>query len=426
MKIIRQIDFINSFPKTGIAYRIVSNFSWSIISEVTGKFIFFITNIYLARILTVDNYGFFTLAQSMVLYFWLAADLGINMYGSKEIAKDKINISDIVNPLLSLRILSGFAVFIIFISILYFLHYNSIQKWLFVGSAFYLITRSISIEWVMRGLEKFEYIALSNSITFISMFLLTILFVKDDNDLIKAAFLQSFCYLLGGIPLFLIFHNKFKFKFAFDIKKWGLHLKESLHFTISGGLSVLIQYLPIIYLGIFATAQDIGVFSASYRLISAILFVVSILPMSLYPIFSELYFNKKEKFKKIHIKYVLLSFFVGFNSLIFGYVFAENIILTLFGDKYYESISLFKILLWHVFLYSIKSPYGIVIAASGLQKYQTIALSFGILFFTVNFFVMKHIFKLSCLISVCICYSLTELAVSLILIFFWRVKNEIS
>lgn len=84
--------------------RVASNFLWSIVSEAIAKCVFFITTIYLARTLGVSNFGLFTLAQTITLYFWLAVDLGINMYGIREIAKDKENAEKIINPLLTLRI----------------------------------------------------------------------------------------------------------------------------------------------------------------------------------------------------------------------------------------------------------------------------------------------------------------------------------
>jgi hypothetical protein len=64
---------------TSTTKRVASNFLWSIVSEAIAKCVFFLTTIYLARNLGVSNFGLFTLAQTITLYFWLAVDMGTNM-----------------------------------------------------------------------------------------------------------------------------------------------------------------------------------------------------------------------------------------------------------------------------------------------------------------------------------------------------------
>jgi hypothetical protein len=64
---------------TSTTKRVASNFLWSIVSEAIAKGVFSLTTIYLARNLGVSNFGLFTLAQTITLYFWLAVDMGTNM-----------------------------------------------------------------------------------------------------------------------------------------------------------------------------------------------------------------------------------------------------------------------------------------------------------------------------------------------------------
>jgi O-antigen/teichoic acid export membrane protein len=411
---------------SSIVQRIFSNISWGIISQAGGKGLFFIVTVYLARVLGTEEYGLLIYAQSIVLYFWIAADLGVNMYGSREIARAKSEAPDIINPLLTLRIISGLVVFLISMILLNLLVHSPVERLLFTGCAFYLITRSISIDWVMSGFEKFKYIAISNFTTFIAMLLMMLALVKGKDDLVKASFLWSSCYLFGGIVLLVFLYEKLgiRFKPVFHIKTWLLHLGKSIHFTISGGLSALSQYLPIIYLGIFASPNEVGLFSAPYGLIFAIVFVLSLLPYSIYPILSQLHSAEKTTFRKLHKIYLLCSILIGLCIALAGYIFAREIILLLYGSIYEDSIALFKILVWFVFLYSVRSAYGLVIAASGLQRYYTFASSFAVLFFTFMFFLLKFIFGISYPISASISLLATEVGTVLILRFIWGLKNE--
>jgi len=406
--------------------RVTSNISWGIINQVGGKGLFFLVTMYLARVLGTEGYGLFTYAQSIVLFFWIAVDLGVDMYGSGEIAKDKLNASNIINPLITLRIIGGFVAFFTFLLILLFIKHSASQRLLFIGCALYLVTRAISVEWVMRGFEKFKYITIANFATFTTMLLAMIIFVKSKDDLVKASFLWSLCYLLGSIVLLILLYGKLGIKFepAFNIRNWLLHLRKSIHFTISGGLTALSLFLPIICLGILASADEVGLFSASYGLVRALIFVLFLVPYALYPIFTELYISEKRKFRKLFNIYMLSSILFGLCITLIGFIYAKDIILLIYGGNYYESIAIFKILIWLVFLHSLRSVYGIAIAATGLQKYYTFAATFKVLFFTILFFALSQLFGISYTFSASISLLVAEIGMILILRFIWKLKDE--
>jgi O-antigen/teichoic acid export membrane protein len=410
----------------GLLHRFSSNFGWTIIGEIGGKGIFFFVTVYLARVLGVKNYGIFTLAQTIVYFFWLAVDLGVNMYGSREIAKDKKNVDHIVNSLLTIRILSGFIVFTIFVTLTYSFITNPLQKFIFLGCALYLIARSINTDWVLRGLEIFKYIAFGNFATFLSMILLMFLIIKDKDDVIKASFIWSLCYFLGGSVLLLILFKKLKIKYKPVLKIQTLfsHIKESIHFTVSRGFLSLFQYLPLIYLGIFSTDYDVGLFSAPFRMITATTFVVSILQMAVFPIFADLYFSNREKFKKLHRLYWFISIAFGIAIGIFGTLFREEIMLFIYGDLYINSSFTFGIMIWFVSLISLRVVYGVVFAASGLQKFYSLAAISGVLLVSTIFFALKFIFNIPDLISASISLVTAEVGILIILASIWKFKRE--
>ncbi|MCH7548273.1 MAG: oligosaccharide flippase family protein, partial [Candidatus Krumholzibacteriota bacterium] len=232
--------------------------------------------------------------------------------------------------------------------------------------------------------------------------------------------------LIGGIFLFATLSRAFRMRYrpTFAWSGWRAHLRESVHFTISGGLMTLSQILPIIYLGIFATAYEVGLFSAPYRLFVAATFVISVLPMSLYPVFAELFTKNPTKFKKLLRLYKLTAFVSGLAILLGGILLAEDITLFVFGDQYRESALYLKIIFVNIFLHTIRSPYGIVIAATGLQKLYTIGSGTGVVLLATMIFVLRHIYGLPPLVSVSISFAFSEFIVTMILIFLWGHASE--
>jgi O-antigen/teichoic acid export membrane protein len=363
-----------------IFQRVSSNFGWSVVSEGITKGVFFVTNIYLARILGVSSFGIFTLAQTITWYFWLAVDLGTNMYGIREIAKNKENAEEIIDPLLTLRITAGFIVFSLYTASLLLLNIPVIQKLTFIGCGFYLLTYSLYTDWILKGLEKFKYIVFGSSVSSLFFLITTISVVKENNDLVVASFIWSFSYFLGGVSLLFFLYRKLgvKYKPSFELGVWFSHVRESIYFAISGSLMVLYQYLPILLLSLFFTTYEVGIFSAPYRVVFAIVSIGFYMPMAFYPVISEQHIEE-DKFRRIHKKLQRIMLILGFPIGIIGTIFGENIVNLLFGKNYFESEYIFKILIWLVPLYFMRYSCGIPLNAAGGQKLHVIASSFCLL-----------------------------------------------
>lgn len=376
-----------------IAKRVFANFSWSIASEAIGKGIFFISNIYLARTLGVDTFGVFTLAMTITYCFWLAVDLGSNMYGIREISKDKVNVDKIVNPLLTLRITAGIFMFLIYSCALYFIDIPVINKLTFAGCALYLLTYALYSDWVLKGLEKFKYIAVGNLVSSVAFLIGAISFVRGSEKVVYAAFAWSLSYLLGSISLMYFLFKKFdiKFKLSFDVKTWLIHLKESIYFTLSGGLMMIYHYLPVLLIAIYCDNHELGVFSAPYRLVIVVGSAGFLLPMAVYPIFSELFVRDKSLFHRTHRKFQIIMAGLGLPVAVIGMIFSERIIEILFGKQYHESIVVLKILVWLVPLLFLRYTYGSVLLATGYHRQQYLAAASGVIgmFFFGLIFVHK-------------------------------------
>ncbi len=407
--------------------RIISNLTWSLVAEVGTKLIFFLVTVYLARKLGIESYGIFVFAQTIISYFWFAVDLGISMYGSREISKDKKNSIGIINSLLTLRITSGLIIFfILFITIQMFIA-NDLKKTVMIGCSFYLISRAINIDWVLRGFEKFKYIAIGNIATFFPMMLLVLILIRDKEDVVIASYMWSLCYLIGGIVLLFILYNNLNVKYIpdFKIDNWMKHLKESVHFSISGGLSMLYYSLPIFFIGTFATDYELGIFSAPFKLVFSIIFIYSMISMSLYPIFSELFENNINKFYKLQYLYIKASVISGIILNLMISIYSKELIIVIYGITYSNSYISFSILTWFTFLLSMRVVYNTIISAAGLQRYNTLVNFFSIIFFSLTFFFLSSFTNISYPVVASCSLVITEAGVVFLMIIICKKKIEI-
>ena len=412
--------------KNTLLKRIGYNFGWSLLGEIGGKGLLFLVTVYLARVLGAANFGLFSFAQAITSYCWMGVDLGVNMYGSREIAKDKATASEIINPLITLRLLSGsslFTLFLIFFSYLYRL--DPLKQIVFIGFSFYLFTRALNIDWIMRGFERFNYIAFGNFATFLLMLSSIFIFVKSDKDIVIVSFLWSLCYLFGDLLLIYLLYIKLKLSFniIFDIRLIYHHFKKSIHFTIGNSLLFLYQYLPIIFLGLVASNYEIGIFSAPYRLILSIIYIVSLLPLVLYPTLSELYLSDIKKFLKVYKYLKITSFLTGLLIGLGGLLAADLLIRFLYGPNYEASITIFRIINWFVALTSVRVVYSIAIAVTGLQKYYAITSLFSVIFYSVLFLSMIYGINISKTLAAGYTLLITEIGLIIFLWIIWHFKK---
>jgi O-antigen/teichoic acid export membrane protein len=416
-------DIRVSNPGHSLFKRISSNFIWSIIAEATPKGVFFITNVYLARILDASGYGVFALAQTVTYYFWFSVDLGVSMYGIREIARNRGNAGNIINSLLTMRITSGAIVFFMYTAVVSLIDMPSTHKLAFLGCGFYLTTYSLYSDWVFKGLEKFKYIAYG-SFASSGVFLISVLvFIKDADDLAIAAFVWSVSFIFGsGSLLYVLFRKAgVRFKLDFDFRAWLYHIKESVYLSISSALLTVYRYLSILLLSYFYTTLEVGLFSAPYRVVLAVGTAGLMLPMAFFPAMSEIYIKDNGGFGKTHANLHKIMFAMGVPLAAAGTLFGENIVIALFGSQYEQSILAFKMLVWLIPLYFLRHSYGLVLIAAGFQRLHNLAVLSGVVCMSVTGLIMIPLWGIK---GGALALVFSEMAILAVIVLFVRTRTE--
>jgi O-antigen/teichoic acid export membrane protein len=373
-----------------IVQRVTANFGWSLVSEGIGRGSFFLANIYLARVLGVSSFGLFILAQSLTFSFWVAVDLGTNMYGIREIARRKDDSADLINTLLTLRLVAGLAVFCFYSLSIWFVNISPSHRYVFWACGLYLLTYSLYTDWVAKGLEHFKYLTYGSLVSSLTFVFGILVLVRTEADVVVAATLWSVSFLFASLTLGYFLKNKIglRYRLILDLRQWQYHLRESIFYTISGSLFVLYQYLPIFFLSLYFSTYEVGVFAASSRVIMTICSAGFLLPMAFYPILADLYVNDKKNFYSLQRKFQKVMAVIGMPPAILGTIFAHDIIMLLFGEQYLQSVGLFRIMVWMIPIFFIRFTYGSVLLATGFQRHQIIAAMIGLIIILVLAFIL--------------------------------------
>jgi len=343
---------IGSLVKNKVWQKLFENFlSLSVLQGLV-----FITELitlpYLTRVLGADFYGVISFATSFILFLQVITEYGFNHSGTRAISKFRDNqekIQKIYSAINLVRIiLSGicFVSLFTFVNVFERFRENSIIFLLLFG----LIIQSVlSPIWFFRGIEKMKYLTIINIIGKIFLIVLIFSFIKSESDYVLYAFLVFSNAILIGIVTQIFIIKKYKMKFHTS----SLH---DIKYQFSNGFYMFLVYFstniinnlnPFI-LGLLVDYYYVGIFSAGYKVIQIFVLVISLITTTVFPHIVKMITERKNgtevKIFSFVKKIFLIIVVIGVISLLFLFIFADQIVNLLFGVGYIESISVIRLL----------------------------------------------------------------------------------
>lgn len=161
-----------------------------------------ITTPYVSRVLGAHNNGINTYTNGWVTFFYLVGQLGIALYGNREIAyhrDNKYDRSKIFWEIISLQIMtSSLSLIAYLIAVMLF---SSAFKIYFLLQALWIVAYGLDISWYFMGMEDFKKTVTRNTFVKLISIVLIFVLVRNENDLARYVFLLGFAQLAGSATL---------------------------------------------------------------------------------------------------------------------------------------------------------------------------------------------------------------------------------
>lgn len=326
-------------------------------SSVINKFIAFLSNVVLVRILSKPEYGVFTYAWNIYSLLFLLGGMGISYgilqltsehSGDEEYAERALNYGTRFGVVFDLFLVA----IILFVGLFVPLKIEASRPLLIALSALPLLELFFEIMTAyLRGQKKHkEYsrlVVLNTSVLFISSAVCA-LFFRSFGLVIGyyAAYLISFLFGTFILRIRLI-RSKLP---VFDDK--SAILKISVTSMLNNASTILMYLLDVFVLGIIIPQESI---LASYKVATLIPTALTFIPLTLFTYFYPYFAEKKDdrewclkRFKQI------LLWFGAFNLVLSAVlvIFAPWIISLLYGPQYLDQLMVFRILTVNYFFSS--------------------------------------------------------------------------
>ncbi|MEK7187939.1 MAG: flippase [Patescibacteria group bacterium] len=330
---------------------VAKNTFWLTVSNVGGRLIRSIIIIYAARVLGASEWGAFSYAISLVALITIFTDLGIGPTLTREASK-KIEDERYLTRLLSTSLYIKIALLLLGVLAMIFIapSFTSLPK---VDVILPIITLVLIFDTlrefgvaIIRAMEKMEMEAALYIFTNIAILICGTLFLMYHPTVRGFSLAYAIGTGAGMVATIYILRKRFEGLFnSFDWKLTKIIFISALPFAISSVLGGLMINTDILMLGFFRSAEEVGYYSATQRLIQLLYLFPTIFASSVFPLFSRFANQDEKKFRDLMERILSFNFLLAIPIVTGGIILAEPIIQTIFGTEYLPAVLSLQILL---------------------------------------------------------------------------------
>ncbi|MFA6081689.1 MAG: oligosaccharide flippase family protein [Patescibacteria group bacterium] len=340
------------------------NFFTLNVSSVINKILHFFLFLVLINYFKPEEYAVYTLTWTQIGLLLPLLDFGTTSYGLVYIND---SIEKKVRELFSLRFYLSLITFVLTICLAIIFRYPISILIPIILTSFVIFANMFSGTYlILTSIKQKSYLASLVSMIFqICLVIFLIVGILITKQLMTVFVITFILYNLYSLVNFLLVRKEVGgLSLKIDLKQWLIIVKKSFVFLLISLLAGFYSKVDVLILNFIKGKQAVGIYSAGYRFLDALMFVVTAYNVSSMPLFSKL---AKEKKKNLFINKIKKDFVLVFSIGMFialGFYFLGPVVLPIvYKNTYFQSIQVLRIiifalpliLLTSVFLNSIYS-----------------------------------------------------------------------
>lgn len=316
----------------------VKNGAWLYLLQIFNTVVPLLTLPYITRILGAKQYGIFSIAINIVGYYQVVVEYGFAMSATRKVAlseKKTNSLSKTFSTVFFSRCILLMVCFVITVGYI-LLNRNQFSQCLcLLILMITLFGNCIQLNWLFQGMQQMRYITIVSMISRTITVILTFIFVKSVGDLYLYCLLYAVSPVISG-TLGIIFAKKcFHIHFVkIDIHDIWDEMKSGWYVFTTQLSSKVFGAIGITFLGIFATNEEVGIYSAIQKIPNILILAWTPISQVLYPISSQKFHESFENGKKFvnKTKRIFVPFFLAI--AVVCSLMSKIMIKIAFGEEY--------------------------------------------------------------------------------------------
>lgn len=402
---------------------IKKNYIYNLFYQIITIILPIITVPYVSRVLGVESIGIYSYTNSIVTYFTIFANLGINMYGQREIAYYQNNERQqikILFELVVIRIGSTLCSLLIFVT---FLLTNIDNKIVYLVHIPTIVAVMFDISWFYQGLENYKFVVARNVYIKVAGIVSIFIFVREYGDLINYVLCLSVITLMTRISLWSEIIKKLS-------QYRGIKLELRRHAKTIFALfipQIIVQLYTVFdktLLGILGqSSAESGYYEQAEKIARLVACVVSTFSIVMMPRISNLYYSGKRQQACLEIKNSFrFVWFLGIPIMLGLIGVSEELTLVFLGEQYEKVSILLSILSIIVLMVGLNNVTGMqYFIPMKKQRNYTISVTVGAFIdIILNIVLIPHLKSIGTAISIVVAETVITI------IQFYYMNREIS
>lgn len=254
-------------------FSIRTNSILMIIRQICGILFSIVLSPYVHKTLGPANLGKITFVSSIISYFSLLASNGIGAYAVREGSKlreNKSKLSNFIDQMFSLRFLSTFVSYLLLLITFFLWKRLREHSVLLFFSSLSIFFSAISCEWLFRIFENYRFLSFKSILTNALTLILVLVFVKQNSDYIKYAFIMMLTDGLLCIVSFLIIRNYADPHISFANIDYSNHIRPITILFLNYLVSIIYTSSDITLLGIMKDSASVGIYGSTVNIYNTI------------------------------------------------------------------------------------------------------------------------------------------------------------
>lgn len=303
---------------------------------------------YLARVIGVEGFALIGLASAVGLYVTIVVDWGFGYTGVQMVSAARSDAAAVSKIIFDITIAKIFLIAIclaVVLTLLPIFVKDSTARYAILISTFGQCLGGLSVDWALRGLEKFGKNAAVSLFGRIIVVPLYFLLVRNPNDVLWALAIQvgagvltciSSWYLILRLKVFQT--TKLSASSAIEQMRSGLAVFASqLAYPVSAGSAAFL-------LSGLSTTMQLGIFSAAEKMRLAASRALSPTSMVFFSQLSHVAGTNEKEMPRKYFRSVAIHLSIASFVALVMILFSDLIVLILLGSQYTQAIVITKIL----------------------------------------------------------------------------------
>ncbi len=367
------------------------NFSILNLSSAINKALSFILFIFLARYLSIDDYGVYVLAWAHVGILAPLLDFGTTAYGLINLSNEK---KGRLNSLISLRLFLSVAVLLITLALAFLFKYDTQLIFLILLASFSMLSSALSGSYlILTSINEKVYrssvISALFNLILTSLTIIALFFSPKLVFVFLVAFASYNIYSL--VNLYLIKKEIKDIKLKIDTKEWIRIAKQSFVYVIIGLLAGIYFKIDVLLLKFLQSESAVGIYSSGFKFYEALIFIASAYSFAAVPKLSKLYDTNKTLFFNKVKRDTLFVAVLGIIITLITYLITPYLLPLVLKGEFLQGIDVLKITIFSLPFLFISTIYLNILYIVKKTFYVVLLFAFQVILSTLlNYIFIPH------------------------------------